>query len=114
MNQVDTQGFKQQLLRLQAELKKVEELAKQDANIVELDQSRLGRLSRMDALQSQQMAMETARRQEQQLAKIDGALRRIENGDFGDCFICSVDIDNRRLEIDPTSTRCMACVEKEE
>ncbi len=111
MDEKNIQRFKQQLLSSQTSLKDAEVSAKQDAGTVELDQSRLGRLSRMDALQSQQMALETARRQELQLIKINGALKRIENGDFGVCFACGEEIDNRRLEIDPSSTRCIGCVE---
>jgi DnaK suppressor protein len=45
---------------------------------VELDQTRVGRLSRMDALQGQAMAQETARRRDQEVARIDAALKRVE------------------------------------
>lgn len=45
-----------------------------DVQVVELDQSRLGRLSRIDALQGQQMELETARRKQHQLQVIEGAL----------------------------------------
>ena len=78
---------------------------------VELDQTRVGRLSRMDAMQSQQMALETVRRRKETLVKIEGALHRIESGDYGFCFVCSEEIDIRRVLADPTSTRCMECVE---
>ena len=47
----------------------------------------------------------------EQLQKIEGALRRIESGDFGYCFVCGEKIDTRRLAIDPTISRCMACSE---
>ena len=52
----------------------------ENARPVELDQTRVGRLSRMDALQSQAMAKETERRRQLELARIDTALTRLEEG----------------------------------
>ena len=100
------------MLRQRAELQALKEGARESGDIVELDQSRVGRLSRMDAMQSQQMAQETTRRRGQQLQKIEGALRRIDSGDFGYCYICGDEIGEHRLNIDPTTTRCIGCAEK--
>lgn len=97
------------LLRLRAELEGAADAADESTRTVELDQAKIGRLSRMDALQGQQMAMEAARRRERLLAGIDGALRRIADGDYGYCFTCGEPIDPRRLQADPTVTRCIAC-----
>jgi DnaK suppressor protein len=65
----------------------------------------------MDAMQGQEMAQEAARRREAHLVCIEGALRRIETGGFGYCYVCGEEIDPRRLEADPTATRCIACKE---
>ncbi len=81
---------------------------------VELDQSRQGRLSRMDAFQAQAMSVETARRREQQLRRIAGALRRIEEDEYGYCISCGEPISRRRLKIDPSATQCIACAERVE
>ena len=112
MNEGEIEQIRQKLLRLKLELKELEETFKETSKPVELDQSSVGRLSRMDAMQAQQMAMEVVRRRKQQLLKIEGALRRIESGVYGYCFVCSEEIDVRRLSADPTNTRCMKCVEK--
>lgn len=85
--------------------------SEQDAT-VELDQSRVGRLSRMDALQGQQMAMEMKRRNTEKLLAIENALKRIETETFGECFICDQPIALKRLELDPTYTRCIDCVDQ--
>lgn len=103
--------IRERLLHLQAELQAVDETSQAAGETVELDQSRVGRLSRMDAMQAQQMAQETARRRQQQLSRIEGALRRIEAGEYGDCFVCKQAIDTRRLDADPTITRCIDCAE---
>jgi DnaK suppressor protein len=65
----------------------------------------------MDAMQAQQMAIENVRRRQQELARIEGALLRIESGEYGYCFGCGEEIDVRRLAVAPTSTRCVACAE---
>ena len=114
MTEEETEEFRQKLLQLKSELREQEELSQEGKSIVELDQSKMGRLSRLDAMQGQQMAMEEARRRQRQLLKIDGALRRIESDEYGICFICEEEIDVRRLNFDLTSTRCIECANKEE
>jgi DnaK suppressor protein len=112
MNDAEIDRYRVALLQLKAELLALEEASRASGETVELDQARIGRLSRMDAMQGQQMALETGRRRKLQLKKIEGALRRIESGDYGDCFVCGEEIDERRLAVDPTVSRCMECVDK--
>jgi len=112
MNEGEIEQIRQKLLRLRSELQEQEETFKETSEPVELDQARVGRLSRMDAMQAQQMALEAARRRQNQLLKIEGALRRIESSEYGYCFVCGEEIDVRRLSVDPTNTRCMKCAEK--
>ena len=108
-NQIQT--FKKQLEELKQQLQESEAASKDDTKPVELDQQSIGRLSRMDAMQQQQMYQEQARRRKVQLQKVDGALRRIESGEFGECFVCGDDISLKRLQFDPTQTRCIECME---
>lgn len=79
------------------------------AKPVELDQTRVGRLSRMDALQGQAMAKETERRRTIELQRIAGALARIEEEEFGYCVMCGEGIPLKRLELDPAVTTCVHC-----
>lgn len=81
------------------------------SDTVILDQTSVGRLSRMDAMQGQQMALEAQRRTEMQAETIEGGLRRVESSDFGMCFYCEKEIPFARLEADPTLTRCVKCAE---
>ena len=81
----------------------------ENARPVELDQTRVGRLSRMDALQSQAMAKETERRRQLELARIDTALTRLEEGIYGDCIDCDEPIAEKRLAFDPSALLCIAC-----
>ena len=79
--------------------------------MVELDQTRVGRLSRMDAMQAQAMSVETGRRRRQQIRDIQAALERIDDGDFGDCLECGEGIAPARLTINPGARLCIDCAE---
>lgn len=48
------------------------------------------------------------------LAKIDAALRRIDEGSFGICEVCDEPIAARRLEVRPVTTLCVRCKEEQE
>jgi len=109
-DELDLDAWRQKLLDLKEELLALERETEDNSNTVEMDQQRMGRLSRMDALQGQQMAQASERRRKDMITRIEGALRRIENGDYGTCFVCGEDIDTARLNIDPTATRCIDCV----
>ncbi len=80
-----------------------------DRRPVELDQQSVGRLSRMDALQVQAMAQAQEGRRQDQLRRIDAALQRLADGEYGACVECGEDIPAKRLEIDPTVVRCVDC-----
>lgn len=106
------ESFRQQLLDLRSELQELETLSAEACKPVELDQSMVGRLSRIDAMQGAQMAQEASRRRQQQLARIVGALARIDSDDYGYCILCDEDISIGRLGIDPTYSLCIHCAEK--
>jgi RNA polymerase-binding transcription factor len=78
---------------------------------VELDQQSVGRLSRQDALQQQAMAKAQETRRGIELLKIDSALARIEEDEFGWCADCGEAITVKRLFIDPTARLCVTCVD---
>lgn len=84
------------------------------SSTVELDQTSVGRLSRMDALQDQAMAQERLRRRQLELQKIHSALQRIESGDYGYCVRCEEEIAIKRLEFDPAASLCMDCASRSE
>ena len=81
---------------------------KDDSYVVKLDSS-IGRLSRMDALQNQQMALELKRRQENQLLRIKNAIKRMDKGQYGLCGKCKKSINEERLEIFPDTFTCINC-----
>lgn len=112
MNNKDLNYFHQLLLKKQQELKSTDQLARDSTKAVTLDQSSIGRLSRMDAMQSQAMALETKRRREIELTRIDVALERIDEEEYGYCASCEEEINKRRLAVDPANPFCVECASK--
>ena len=112
MDETQIEGFRQQLLQLRSELMDLSIAADDAAEPVKLDQAAVGRLTRMDAMRAQGIAIETKRRREHQLLSIEGALRRITAGDFGVCITCDEAINIRRLGVDPSYTQCIKCADK--
>ena len=106
--------FRKQLLDLRKDLELAEDSGSQAEQTVELDQSRVGRLSRMDAMQSQAMSKETGRRRRRQIREIELALERIDAGDYGFCENCGESINPKRLEVDATARLCISCAEQQE
>ncbi|MEZ5462260.1 TraR/DksA family transcriptional regulator [Dokdonella sp.] len=109
MSRLDLARIRERLLALQGELKQLEILSEDSDLPVELDQSRFGRLTRMDAMQARELAREARRRRQIQRTRLAGALLRLEKGEFGYCHICANELDPRRLGMDPTLTRCVDC-----
>ncbi len=63
------------------------------------------------ATQEEEFSLElrTRDRERKLIRKIDEALARIENGEYGYCESCGVEIGIRRLEARPTATLCIDC-----
>ena len=100
--------FRKRLEDLEREIREDMNTNPEDSGVVELDSS-IGRLSRMDALQNQQMALELKRRQENQLLRIENAFKRLTKGHYGLCGKCKKPIEEDRLEVFPDTVSCVRC-----
>jgi len=98
--------IEQQLEELNAE----DVLGQSAQKTVELNQQLVGRLSRMDALQSQAMAQEQQRRRDALKQALQAALRRLSEDEFGYFMECGGEIEEVRLLANPTVLKCMACI----
>ena len=106
---IDTDKYKALLEELKAQIESDIKSAQETTKPVELDQTMVGRLSRMDAMQQQQMALASERRRQEKLQKIEAAFKRIEDGDYGYCIKCDEEIAEKRLDFDPTTLTCINC-----
>jgi DnaK suppressor protein len=83
-------------------------LAREDARPVAPDNS-LGRLTRLDAMQQQQMALARVGRLEARLRALDGAKSRLNDQSFGECVRCGDAIPEARLLARPEAALCLRC-----
>jgi DnaK suppressor protein len=111
---LDKARIRRRLIALREELQSLEDTSREAASTVELDQSRVGRLSRMDALQAQEISKESRRRRALLLLRIEPALKRLELDEYGRCVDCDEAIAPARMEFDPTCTTCISCAEGRE
>ena len=109
LNDSDIHAFRNRLLGERASLDEEDAQSAEDRRTVVLDQQSVGRLSRMDALQRQAIAEATQRRRAARRQRIDAALVRIDEEEFGYCTECGEEIAKARLELDPTALACVSC-----
>jgi DnaK suppressor protein len=69
----------------------------------------IGRLSRMDAMQQQSMVQANRRTAQTRLTRIETALRRCANDDYGLCANCEEEIGYARLKAQPEAPFCIDC-----
>ena len=79
---------------------------------VELDQSRVGRLARLDAIQHQQIAKSQVARMRALLPIYRQRLNALMTSpeDFGECILCGELIPLKRLLIRPEVQMCVPCL----
>jgi DnaK suppressor protein len=97
--------LERQLGRLQKSMKVTDEAMR----TVELDQTAVGRLSRMDSLQNQSLSKGLREREVVRLSQIREALARVEAGSYGSCTACNGPIPFERLYVFPEAPECAGC-----
>ena len=98
----------ERLQSLERDLVCLLQASEQAAAPVDLDQP-FGRLSRMDAIQQQQMARAARAGQKVRLQQVKGALMRVARGEYGLCVSCDEEIELKRLLARPETPYCIIC-----
>jgi DnaK suppressor protein len=106
---IDPEAAREALLTRRDELLALSEISSDSRDAVALDQQSVGRLSRMDAMQAQAMAKANERQRRVELSRIEAALRRIEEDEYGYCQKCGEEIATERLRVDPAASFCVEC-----
>jgi DnaK suppressor protein len=109
LSEAQLSQLQKKLLQLKSDLSAQLALAEPDSQPVKLDQQAVGRLSRMDAMQQQQMALANRQQVKTHLRAVMIALQATESGDYGYCCECGEDIGFTRLEVRPEVTLCLPC-----
>ncbi len=107
---MDKEYWQTKLIELLEAINEADKSSSGAREAVELDQSKVGRLSRMDALQAQAMNNAIQARRQQAAHRINSALERIESDEFGYCIKCGDEISKKRLELDPAVLNCINCL----
>ncbi len=81
---------------------------------VKLDQQAVGRVSRIDAIQQQQMAKANREQDRQLLAATIASLKRIDDNEYGHCLECAEPIGYARLQVQPQVALCLECQSRQE
>jgi len=105
----DAKQAREALVARREELEKLSEVSAEARETVALDQQSVGRLSRMDAMQQQAMAQATERQRAVEISRINNALKRLDEDEYGACAECGEDISEKRLAVDPAATHCVKC-----
>jgi len=111
---IDLAYFKERLEKRLKEIIDGRAVQKKGTSPVELDQARIGRLSRMDAMQQQEISKAAARLTDMERQRINTALIRMQADEYGYCIICENDIAEGRLRFDPSVLICISCAEEKE
>ena len=112
MSNLDPNAIAELKDRIEAELKELEQLtttAAEDSAPVELDQQLFGRVSRVDAMRVQAMAVVSGQRRAGRINILKAALERIASGDYGFCSQCDEAIAAGRIKADPAAALCLTC-----
>ena len=94
------------------ELQQLLQDSQQNSAPVTLDQQSVGRVSRIDAIQQQQMAVANRDQASVILKQISASLIRAENDEYGYCLECGEPIGFARLQVQPYAANCVGCQSK--
>lgn len=104
------EAFRQRLLALKDQINTLLGRTTEDSKPVDLSLP-IGRLSRADAIQMQNMAQLNRRQLETQLKQVEGALIAVDGGTYGSCRSCGGEIHPDRLDARPETPFCIDCQE---
>lgn len=105
--------LREHLAEEKTRLEEVLKFSKDGAKPVGLDEP-IGRLSRMDAIQQQQMTKANRAAYERKLQLIGVALEQLGKDEYGYCRSCEEPIGYRRLKARPETPFCLECQDARE
>lgn len=97
-----------QLRVLATEIAESLAVGRDGAKPVDLDEP-IGRISRMDAIQQQQMARASREALLLRQKLVEAALNAVDHDRYGDCAVCEEPIGYGRLKARPEARLCVEC-----
>jgi DnaK suppressor protein len=111
MNQEQCEQLRLQIFAEIESLKKTIAQLEESSKPVPPDNA-YGRLSRMEAINSKSISEAGLRSARSRLSRLDKALLRLDDEDFGICLKCERPIPNGRILLVPESTLCVECADR--
>lgn len=108
MEQIKQETFRPIIEKRVSELDKQLSESAEDAKAISPDRG-IGRISRLDSMQMQQMTLDARNRQKHEIQRLKDALTRIDKGTYGTCRLCRRDIAEERLKYQPDVLACVRC-----
>ena len=105
---MDRPELKEKITILIQEVKKKITTLQQESKPISPENS-LGRISRMDAINNKSVIEASLRDAEQKLIKLQIALEKVDEPDFGICIRCKKEIPEGRLMLLPHAATCVNC-----
>jgi DnaK suppressor protein len=105
--------------RSEVKLKIQSDLAETKAAVAELEEltkpiapdDAIGRLTRMEAINSRSINEASLNAARAKLNKLERALDRVDNEDFGICAVCDKPIPIKRIMLMPEAIKCVQCAD---
>jgi len=111
MKKDDRHALKSAILSALSSLETEIESLKEQAKPVPPDNA-IGRLTRMDAIQAKSVASAVLREAKIRKTKLEAALSRVDDDEYGICVNCDEDIPIKRMELLPEAVKCVNCAER--
>lgn len=102
-----------ELLELNEELQLIVDVSEAGTRPVDLDEP-IGRLSRMDAIAQQNINQANRRSAQIRIQRIQSAIQRIANDEYGECLSCGELVGLQRLKVQPEAPFCISCQSQRE
>jgi DnaK suppressor protein len=98
-------------IKIESEIEKTRNLVKEYTDLTRPvePENAIGRISRMDAIQNKSVTEAALRKTKEKLEKLEFALSKINDDDFGICIKCKKTIPLGRILIMPQSQTCVNC-----
>ena len=103
-----TEELRESLLALREELRQLLSITRESTKPVDLDEP-IGRLTRMDAIQQQNMSAASRRAFDIRIRQVQQALGLLGRDEYGLCRRCEDPIGFPRLKARPESPYCLDC-----
>ncbi len=109
MRAKEKKHFKKQLLEKRTELISVVQKTEEYGREVNTEAEGMDLADKASSSYTKEFMFSKSDSDRQLLQEVVNALRRLDEGEFGDCMNCGEEVERKRLEAVPWSPFCLSC-----